>query len=230
MSRLGFITSLLIALFLSGGKALATATVWQIDSNYSYIKFTIANLGFMTCHGALNQVYGRIDYKPNDLSTIKVRAEMDADTVQTGIVKRDNHLKKKEFFNLAAFPIWSFNSTSIEPISPAHFKMKGLLKIKGIEKEITLDCQGPSTMRQTQKGDKAAFTAIAETKVDRRAFGISGMAGMIGDVAKVTVRIRAVETTADEADQEFAHRAKARAKAAADHQKDVDAKAAAKRR
>lgn len=230
MSRLGLVAILLISLFLSPGKALATAAVWQIDSNYSYIKFTIANVGFMTCHGALNQVYGRIDYTPNDLSTIKVKAEMDADTVQTGVIKRDNHLKKKEFFNLAAFPIWSFTSTSIEPISKAHFKMKGLLKIKGIEKEVTLDCQGPSTMRQTQKGDKAAFTATGETKIDRRAFGISGMAGMIGDVAKVTVRIRAVETTPADADEEFVRRAKLRAKAASDHQKDVEARAAAKRK
>lgn len=59
-------------------------------------------------------------------------------TINTGVPKRDEHLKSDEYFNAVKYPKMKFKSTKVEKTLKG-FKMTGMLTIMAVEKEITIN-------------------------------------------------------------------------------------------
>jgi polyisoprenoid-binding protein YceI len=83
--------------------------------------------------------------------------------------KLEGHLKSKDFFDVADFPMASFKVKTLALIKDAkpgtaNYYVKGDLTIKGISKEITF----PAFVNLDDK----TVTASAEIKIDRTDFGL----------------------------------------------------------
>src|ERR1700730_5883981 len=76
---------------------------YEFDQAGSSIGFTVHQfLG--TTHGKFSRFEGKIDIDRDRPENSTVTAKIDAHSINTGIPKRDNHLRSQEFFNVDNFP------------------------------------------------------------------------------------------------------------------------------
>ena len=103
-----------------------------IDNAHSEIGFKVKHLMISTVKGNFGTFSGGVDEKG------EVSVSINVNSVTTGNVDRDNHLKSADFFNVEEFPTMTFNSKNANLMSD---KLLGELTIKGITLPIVLDME-----------------------------------------------------------------------------------------
>jgi polyisoprenoid-binding protein YceI len=130
------------------------------------IKFRIKNLGFNTT-GSFKGIGGTIKFDPNNLAACSFDITVDANTVNTGIDARDNHLRKEEYFDVKNHPNIKFVSTKVTKSTKAGtLFVYGKLTIKGVTKDISF----PFTAKTVDGG----YLFNGEFKLNRRDFKVGG--------------------------------------------------------
>ena len=120
---------------LSSG-ALANET-YKFDQSRSTIGFAVRQfLG--TTHGKFTKFEGKIDIDRQHPEKSSVVAKIDVRSVDTGIVKRDNHLRSPEFFNVEKYPEMTFKSRTVKQTGQQGGDILGDLTMHGVTKPITL--------------------------------------------------------------------------------------------
>lgn len=102
--------------------------------------------------GTLGNVSATIKFDLSDLSKGSVSGSVNVSTLDTQNKLRNKHLKGKKFFDVENYPTMTFESTSITEGSDGVFTIKGKLKIKSTEKEVTF--------KATNKDGKLIFAAF----------------------------------------------------------------------
>ncbi len=77
----------------------------------------------------------RVDPKALEQGTISLR--IDAGSIDTGIGRRDNHLRSEDFFHVARFPEITFTSRTVTPADGA-VVITGQLILHGVSREVTV--------------------------------------------------------------------------------------------
>lgn len=150
----------------------AMASSWTIDPDHSNIQFKIRHLMITDVKGTFGKVKGviRIDEKDMSLSAVEVTIEIDS--INTGVAKRDEHLKSNEFFDAARFPTMTFVSRKVTQSGKGQMKILGDLTIRGISREVVLDVEGPTNEIKDPWGNTRRG-ASATTKINRTDFGLT---------------------------------------------------------
>lgn len=174
------ILRLLILLILYPSTLLFGQQYRCVD-NGSTVKFTIKNIGINTS-GNFTGLQGNIRFDPESLNTALFDVSVNANTVNTGIGARDNHLRKEEYFNVQQYPKISFISTSITASAKKNeYNIIGNLIIKNITKEIFF------TFISVPKEEGYIFTG--EYKLNRRDFNVGGKSFVLSDNLIVSLSI-----------------------------------------
>jgi len=100
-----------------------------IDQAHSEIGFKVKHLMISTVKGNIGTFSGGVD----EDGTVNV--SMNLNSINTGNLDRDNHLKSADFFNVEEYPVMTFNGTMTEDMT----SVVGEITIKGVTKQITLD-------------------------------------------------------------------------------------------
>lgn len=87
--------------------------------------------------GSIGGFVATILFDANDLANSSISGTVDVKTLDTGVPKRDDHLKSSDYFDAKKFPAMGFKSTSITLEGDA-FIMKGTMMIKDVEHEETI--------------------------------------------------------------------------------------------
>ena len=144
-----------------------SATIGQVMKpidNQSSVKFRIRNFGFNVT-GSFTGLQGNINYFPERLNESSVDVTVQANTVNTGIDLRDNHLRKPEYFDVKKYPVLRFVSSRITNSNkPGTLFIFGKLTIKNVTKDISF----PFTAEPFQAG----YLFNGEFKINRRDFGV----------------------------------------------------------
>lgn len=145
-------------------------TRWLIDRDHSCASFAIRHLALAYVRGQFN-MGGIVEFDPADRSRVSVTVEIEVESVNTGIRKRDEHLLTSDFFDQPRFPLITFKSTRIEFIGPNQCRVTGDLSLHGITRSVTFDGEfaGP---RGNPWGDETSIGFSASTTVNREDFGI----------------------------------------------------------
>ncbi|NHE56939.1 YceI family protein [Cyclobacterium plantarum] len=146
--------------------------IWEGTQEESHIKFNIRNLG-LNVEGVFESFTTQVDYDNNQPSNSRFSAEIAVSSINTGINKRDNHLKQEEYFHVEKYPTISFQSTSVNTSGSNKLKVKGDLTIKG--KTLPIDLE----VNISESGGKTAFTISGQ--LDRRDFGVGGSSWVMSD-------------------------------------------------
>jgi len=125
-------------------------------------------------------------------------ATIETTSVNTGIEKRDNHLRTPEFFDAQKFPQITFKSTSVTDAQGTMAKLHGDLTMHGVTKPVVLDLEisgvTKDPMDKTGKANRAGATATG--KISRLDYGIGAAtgptAGMIGKDVEISIEIEGV--------------------------------------
>jgi polyisoprenoid-binding protein YceI len=176
--------------FLSLGSTVQAAD-FNIDPYHSSVSFKIKHvIGKVTGH--FDKFSGTFSFDAGSPQTWSAAATIESASVNTGIEKRDNHLRTADFFDVAKFPTLTFKSTGVTDAQGGKAKLHGDLTIHGVTKPVILDLDVAGVVKDPMgTGNRAGATATGH--VNRADFGIgptSGpMAGAIGSDVEITIEV-----------------------------------------
>ena len=140
------------------------------DVAHSEVGFNIQHI-VSRVHGKFDKFKADISFDPKNLAATQVQAEIDANSIDTGVEKRDNHLRSADFFDVTKFPTLTFKSTKVEPVDATHAKMTGDLTIKGITNHVV--AKGTLTGPATGLAGNTVIGLALETVIDRTQYGLT---------------------------------------------------------
>lgn len=164
--------SLGIALMvLIGNASSAQSAEYEIDPDHTSINFTIRHLVISKVRGKFSKFTGHFDYDPQKQNLLKTFASIHTESIDTGVQKRDDHLRSPDFFDVKKYPDITFVSTGAKEFSGNSGKLEGNLTIHGVTKPVVLSLEVGGTATDPWGNKRAAFSAT--TKVNRKDFGLN---------------------------------------------------------
>jgi len=178
-----------VSLSLLAGAAVA-AESFTIDSSHTYPNFTISHLGFSTTHGRFDHTTGSlmIDWKKN---TGSVDIVIDAESINTGFKKRDDHIRSPDFLNAAEFPDITYKSTKVTINSDKTATVEGKLTIMDTSKPVTLNVNAINCGDHPFKKGTYVCGFDAEGSFKRSDFGVKYGLPAVGDDMKLMIQLEA---------------------------------------
>jgi len=153
--KIRFVFNFVLLAALSSG-ALANET-YKFDQSRSTIGITVHQF-FGTSHCKFAKFDGKINIDREHPDKSSVVAKIDVRSIDTGIVKRDNHLRSAEFFNVAKFPEITFKSARVRQTGQQNGDIFGDLTMHGVTKPITLHVKLGSPISNDTKETRWAVT------------------------------------------------------------------------
>jgi polyisoprenoid-binding protein YceI len=171
------------------GSIASAADAYKVDPVHSAVVFRIG-------HFNVGQVYGRFNL-PENAGSFTIDAEnpennafeivIEADKIDTGNAKRDDHLRSADFFNVKQFPQITFKSTSVKSAGENVYDVSGDLTLHGVTRPITIQVTKLGEGKDPMGGYRAGVAA--EFAVKRSDFGMNQMLEGIGDEVTLLVAL-----------------------------------------
>ena len=163
--------------------AQAEPQTYKVDPSHTSIVWSVNHFGFSSPSGKFGNVSGVLTLDEQKPENSSVTITVDTASVISGVPKLDDHMKSKDFFDVANFANATFVSNSVVLSGTDTAKVSGNLTLHGITKPIVLDVklnkigESPVTKKKT-----AGFTA--STTLKRSDFGMAyGLPGLADEVA-----------------------------------------------
>jgi polyisoprenoid-binding protein YceI len=155
-----------------------------------------------TVRGDFRKVTGTVTLDDKDPTKSTVDATIDVSSINTGIEKRDDHLKSPDFFDVAKYPSMTFKSKKIQNAGgEGKYKITGDLTLHGTTKEVVLDFEGNLKPVKDPMG-KTRIGGIASTKLNRKDFGLAWNKALetggvvVGDDVTITIDMEMTQAEA----------------------------------
>ena len=174
--------------------ALASAAdTYEVDPVHSFVIFRCRNLGqagAVFIYGRFKDVKGTI-VVDKDPAKSSVNITINADSIDTGVPDRDNHLKSPDFLNTKQFPTITFKSRKIQAIGKDRYRVTGDLTLHGVTRTITVTVEklgeGKNFKDMQVIGFQTTFT------IRRSDFGMKGLMNVAADEVTLTVAIMGIK-------------------------------------
>ncbi|MDX8337922.1 YceI family protein [Draconibacterium sp. IB214405] len=173
-------------------------TIWVLDPTHSEITFKVKHLMISNVKGEFKNF--NVTVEGEDFESSKIQVNVDTGSVYTNNTDRDNHLKSVDFFDVENYNEMTFESTSFKKVDDDEYKLTGLLTIKGVSKEMTLDVEFGGTNKDPWGNEKAGFSL--EGKINRKEWGLSWNAALesggvlVSEDVKLQAEVQLVKQTA----------------------------------
>jgi len=112
---------------------------FSVDAAHSNVGFKVKHLGILNVNGRFESYDASVSVDPSDLTTLQASATIQVASVDTGIQRRDDHLRSADFFDAENHPEMTFVSKEVRNVNGTSFELVGDLSIRGTTKEIVLD-------------------------------------------------------------------------------------------
>ncbi|RXK12663.1 polyisoprenoid-binding protein [Halarcobacter mediterraneus] len=188
----------LLKLFAAGllSVGLANATPHSIDKGHSDVGFSVKHLMITNVKGKFSDYDAKIDFDYKNKTFNALEATIKATSINTGIEKRDNHLRSDDFFAADKFPEITFKMKSYKADGDEGV-MTGDLTMRGVTKEVKLEVDDIATVKDFKGNNRVGFTL--EGEVNRMDYGLKWNKALeFGGVAvsenvKLIIEVSAVE-------------------------------------
>ncbi|MDM3894884.1 YceI family protein [Mycobacterium intracellulare] len=146
---------------------------WNLVLDRSAITFKVRNMwGLVNVKGRFTDFTG--DGQLTGKGAVFGRVDIRAASLDTGIVRRDKHLRSADFFDVDRFPEIGVVVTALRPTTGKAADVRANFTIKGITAELPL----PVTISELDDG---SVRVAGETTLDRARFDLGwNRLGMIG--------------------------------------------------
>jgi polyisoprenoid-binding protein YceI len=195
MQARAFLLGTLLSTFAAQSAFSAT---WKIDPSHSQANFKIKHMMVSWVHGSITGLSGSVDIDDKDVTKSKVVATLDPATIDTRDVKRDEHLKSPDFFDVKKNPSIKFESKTVSG-SGENLKVVGALTLNGVTKDVELAVEGPTPAVKSPFGDQRRGL-VATTKINRKDFNLVWNKSLdnggvvIGEEAVITLNIELTDS------------------------------------
>ncbi len=146
--------------------SFAQAKEFVIDNTHTNVGFSIKHMMISNVKGNFHNYSGDIDFDVDKKVFNKLTAKIDVASIDTGIEKRDEHLKSADFFDVAKYKTIDFTMTDMK-----EGKLHGKLTIHGVTKDIVLTPTIHGLVKDFKGAQRVGFTL--EGKINRKDFGLT---------------------------------------------------------
>jgi polyisoprenoid-binding protein YceI len=161
--------------------APAHADEFTLDAAHSAVTFKISHIGLSWTHGRFNDVSGTFTIdKDKSAFALNIKTE----SIDTGVPKRDEHLRSPDFFNAKQFPAISFKTTSAKSVDGG-YEVTGDLTLHGVTKPVTFTLKGGRTAEFPKGVTRTGFST--ELTIKRSDFGMDKAKEAIGDEVYISI-------------------------------------------
>ena len=175
-----------------------TTSTWVIDRVHSTAQFKVKHMMISNVLGEFTSITGVLERDGNDITKSKIRASIDANTINTRDPQRDTHLKSEDFFYVEKYPVLTFNSTTIAKNEEGELKVSGDLTIRGVTRNVVFDVEGPSPSQKDPWGN-TRIGLSATTRISRKDFGLIWNAALeaggllVGDAVTINLDVQLIK-------------------------------------
>lgn len=182
-----------IATFASGlllGSVSLFAAPYSVDVSHSTVGFKVKHMMVSTVSGNFSGFSGAYDLEKGVLKSLS--GTVKTATINTGIAKRDDHLRSADFFDVVKYPEITF-----EMLSQKGKKVTGNLAIHGVTKKVTMELEMGGEVIDPSGNKRSGF--VLSGKINRKDFGLNWSktleAGgvVVSDEVKFIVEIEGIE-------------------------------------
>jgi polyisoprenoid-binding protein YceI len=170
--------------------AIVRADNYDIDPMHTSVTFKISHLGLSWVHGRFNEVSGSFTIDPADAAKSSFALNIKPESIDTGIPKRDEHLKSGDFLNVKQNPQLNFKSTAVKAIQDG-YEVTGDLTLHGVTKSVTFPLLGGRKAEFPKGVQRTGYST--ELIVKRKDFGMDKMLEAIGDEVRIAISFEGVK-------------------------------------
>ena len=163
-----------------------------VDQAHSQINF-VAEARFISAHGHFDKWDAEVQLDPAKIENSSFKITIEAASINTRIQRRDDHLRSKDFFDVATYPQITLVSKKITKTGDRQYKVLGDLTLRGVTKQI--EVQITQVFYENNRGRfRATFP------INRKEFGITFNSNMnpIEDIVQAQVDINVLDKEATE--------------------------------
>jgi polyisoprenoid-binding protein YceI len=172
---------------------------FTFDPAHSSVDFSVRHMVFSRVKGSFRRFTVTLDVDDATNVPTSITAVIDADSIDTGVGDRDNHLKSADFLSAQEHAQLQFTSTKVTG-SADHFTVEGNLTIHGVSKPVTVLGEVDGRGKDPWGNDRISFSA--KTKINRKDFGLTWNQAletgglMVGEEIDISMTIQAVKAQA----------------------------------
>ncbi len=166
-------------------KAAVTAGTYKVDPAHTQVTWTLNHMGFSMLSGQFGAQDGTLTIDPAKPAAAKLDVTFAIDQLSVTSSGFSNHLKSKDFFDVATYPTARFVSTAVVA-SGNTAKITGNLTIKNVTKPVTIDATfvGAGTNPMNKKVN---FGFRGTTTINRSDFGLGMAVSVVSDQVKLDI-------------------------------------------
>jgi polyisoprenoid-binding protein YceI len=163
-----------------------------VDKAHSQINF-VAEARFISAHGFFDKWEAEVQLDPARIESSSFKITIEAASLNTRIGQRDNHLRSKDFFDVATHPQITLVSKKITKAGDRQYRVVADLTLRGVTKQV--EVQVTQVFYENNRG---RFRSKFE--LNRKDFGVSYNSALnpIEDIVQVQVEINVLEKEAFE--------------------------------
>jgi polyisoprenoid-binding protein YceI len=156
----------------AAAQALPAPGTYQIDPDHSFAYFGARHQVVGLVRGRFDKATGTIAVSP-DLAACSIDITIDASSISTQNIERDEDLRSPDFFDVKKFPTMTYHGRGIRRVAGNSWTLDGSLTIRGVTKVVPLTFTFNGWFPNVKPGKPArvAFHGSATTK--RGDFGMT---------------------------------------------------------
>jgi len=163
---------------------------YKVDAVHSSVVFRVKHMGVSYCYGRFNKVSGTFHLDELNPAESTLDVSVDVSSIDTANEKRDEHLRKADFFDAEKFPTIRFQGTKVSRNNAGTFKVDGNLTLHGVTRPVTVEIEatgsGKGTLGETRSGLEGIFS------IRRSEFGMDQMIGPVADDVRLMVSLEGI--------------------------------------
>lgn len=179
-----FITTVVSSLLL--GSISLFAAPYSVDVSHSSVGFKVKHMMISTVSGNFSGFSGTYDLNKGVLKSLS--GTVKTTTIDTGIGKRDDHLRSADFFDVVKYPEMTFVMSGQKGK-----KVTGNLTMHGITKAVTMTMDMGGEMIDNSGNKRSGF--VLNGTINRKDFGLNWNSAIesggvvVGDEVKITIEV-----------------------------------------
>jgi polyisoprenoid-binding protein YceI len=176
----------------------APAGEYRLDPRHATVLFRIRHMGLAWVTARFDTKAATLMLDPADPSRSQLRASVDADSVNTGVLNADGERSFDQAvaraLGEAQTPIIGFASTSIERTGQHTARVSGDLTMNGQTHPLALDVTFDGAAVDPLRGGATVLGFSAHGSFDRTQWGVGAWRAFTGDEVQIVIEAEFVKT------------------------------------
>ncbi|WP_330328397.1 YceI family protein [Streptomyces sp. NBC_00536] len=151
---------------------------YVLDPAHTRIGFVARHAMVTKVRGAFQQFEGTAHLDGADPARSSAQVVIKAESINTGVEQRDQHLRTNDFLDVPNFPDITFRTTSVEPRSDTEYRVTGDLTIKDTTRPVTVEFE--YTGNAVDPYGNLRVGLEGSVAISRKEFGVTWNAALEG--------------------------------------------------